>query len=165
MMSSMSLGKSEGDIVNPTADLNDPNDTFRRGLILNDVPFSLKLFGQYQLPYSIGLSGTVQHFTGFPETTSVLVNAARVVLTRPTQTITVEPRGTTRLPSVNMVDLSLRKSFTAGGRYAIEPVLDVFNVANGSAIRARSAQLGPTYDAASDVQRGRMVKLGLNVRF
>jgi len=87
------------------------------------------------------------------------------VLTRVTQTIAVGPRGSTRLPGVNMVDLSLRKSFNAGGRYAFEPVFDVFNLTNGSAIRARSTQLGPSYGAASDVQRGRMIKLGVNVRF
>ena len=41
----------------------------------------------------------------------------------------------------------------------------MFNVTNGSAIRARSTQLGPTYGAASDIQRGRIIKLGLNVKF
>ena len=43
--------------------------------------------------------------------------------------------------------------------------MDMFNVTNGSAIRARSTQLGPTYGVASDVLRGRIIKLGLNVKF
>ena len=106
----------------------------------------------------------MQHFTGFPELTTVLVGGNTVALTRVSQRVTAEPRGTTRLPDVNMVDLSLRKTFTSG-RYAVEPVLDVFNLTNGSAIRARSTQLGPTYGAASDIQRGRILKVGLNVKF
>jgi hypothetical protein len=166
MMGSASFGKSWGDIYGGTAgfELNDPNHTFRRGLIENDVPFALKIFGLYQLPYGISVSGSVQHFTGFPELTTVTVGSNTVALTRVTQRVTMEPRGTTRLPDVNMVDIGVRKTFNTG-RYSIEPVLDMFNVTNGSAIRARSTQLGPTYGAASDIQRGRIFKLGLNVKF
>ena len=50
MMGSASFGESGGDIYGSTFDLNDPNNSFRRGLIGNDVPFSLKIFGLYQLP-------------------------------------------------------------------------------------------------------------------
>jgi hypothetical protein len=167
LMGGTSFGKSIGDIYEGVElnDLNDPNDTFRRGPIGNDVPFSFKLFGMYQLPYDIGFSASVQHFTGFPEVTSVLVSANTVSLTRVSERVTVEPRGTTRLPNVNMVDLSIRRTFTIGQRYSLEPVVDVFNLTNGSAIRARTTQLGPTYGRASDIQRGRLIKLGVNVKF
>jgi hypothetical protein len=164
LMGSMSFGESLGYIYG-TADLNDPNNTFRRGLVGNDMPFSFKVFGQYQLPGGIAFSGTMQHFKGFPELTTVLVTGATAPLTRVSQRVTMEPRGTTRLPTVNMLDLSARKTFRTGSRMSIEPVIDVFNATNGSAIRARSTQLGPTYGVASDVQRGRIIKLGVNARF
>jgi hypothetical protein len=164
MMGSASFGESRGDIYGSTFDLNDPNNSFRRGLIGNDVPFSLKLFGLYQLPYGMQFSGTVQHFTGFPELTTVSVGSNTVPLTRVTQRVTYEPRGTTRLPSVNLVDISLRKTWT-NGRYSVEPIMDMFNVGNVSTIRARSTQLGPSYGVASDVVRGRIIKFGLNVKF
>jgi hypothetical protein len=164
MMGSASFGESRGDIYGSTFDLNDPNNSFRRGLIGNDVPFSLKLFGLYQLPYGIQFSGTMQHFTGFPELTTVSVSSNTVALTRVTQRVTYEPRGTTRLPDVNLVDISVRKTWT-NGRYSVEPIMDMFNVGNVSTIRARSTQLGPSYGVASDVVRGRIIKVGLNVRF
>ena len=164
MMGSASFGRSKGDIYGNSFDLNDPNNSFRRGLIGNDVPFSFKLFGMYQLPYGVSFSGTVQHFTGFPELTTVSVGANTVGLTRVTQRVTVQPRGTTRLPDVNLIDFSIRKSFSLG-RYSVEPIMDMFNVANSSAIRARSTQLGPSYGVASDVVRGRIIKFGLNVKF
>jgi len=47
MMGSASFGKSTGDIYGSTLDLNDPNNSFRHGLIGNDMPFSLKMFGLY----------------------------------------------------------------------------------------------------------------------
>jgi hypothetical protein len=164
MMGSASFGESLGDIYGSTFDLNDPNNSFRRGLIGNDVPFSLKLFGLYQLPRGIQVSGTVQHFAGFPELTTVSVGSNTVALTRVTQRVTYEPRGTTRLPDVNLVDISVRKTWISG-RYSVEPIMDMFNVFNVSTIRARSTQLGPSYGVASDVVRGRIIKFGLNVRF
>jgi hypothetical protein len=166
LMGGLSFGRSLGDIYGAIAanELNDPNNTFRRGLIGNDVPFSFKAFGLYQFPYDIAFSASVQHFTGFPEITSVLVSANTAALTRVSQRVTVEPRGTTRLPDVNMVDLSVRRAFTLG-RYSVEPVMDVFNLTNGSAIRARTTQLGPAYGRATDIQRGRLIKAGLNLKF
>lgn len=163
VMGGASIGKNVGDIYG-TQDLNDPNLTFRQGRIGNDMPFSFKLFGMYQLPYKVSLSGTFQHFRGFPELTTVVVNAATIPLTRVTQSIAVQPRASTRLPDVNMLDLSLRRPMQIG-RYSVEPVLDIFNMTNGSAIRARSTVLGPLYFRASDVQRGRLMKFGLNVKF
>jgi hypothetical protein len=164
VMGGLSFGESLGDIYGG-ADLNNPNLRFRRGLVGDDVPFSLKAFGVYQLPYAISVSASVQHFTGFPESTTVLVSSNTVSLTQVSQTITAAPRGDTRLPDVNMVDLSVRRTFRGGGRYSIEPVLDVFNVTNGAAIRARTTQLGPTYGRASDIQRARLIKLGVNLKF
>jgi len=164
MMGSASFGESRGDIYGSTFDLNDPNNSFRRGLIGNDVPFSLKIFGLYQLPSGIQVSGTAQHFTGFPELTTVSVTSATVALTRVTQRVTYEPRGTTRLPDVNLFDISVRKTWSTG-RYSIEPIMDVFNLFNSSAIRARSTQLGPSYGVASDIVRGRIIKFGVNMKF
>jgi hypothetical protein len=164
MMGSASFGKSTGDIYGSTLDLNDPNNSFRHGLIGNDMPFSLKMFGLYQLPYGIQFSGTAQHFTGFPELTTVNVTSSTVALTRVTQRVTYEPRASTRLPDVNLFDVSIRRTF-ATGRYSIEPIMDIFNVGNVSTIRARSTQLGPSYGVASDVVRGRIIKFGLNVKF
>ncbi len=163
VMGGLSLGKNVGDIYG-AQDLNNPNFQFRRGVIELDVPVAFKLFGLYQLPYGLSVSGSVQHFTGFPEITSVLVAADTVRLTQVTQSITVEPRATTRLPDVNIVDVSVRRLFRVA-RYSVEPVIDIFNLTNGSAIRARTTQLGPTYGQAADMMRGRLLKLGLNVKF
>jgi hypothetical protein len=169
VMGGLSLGKSEGDIYTTSglasSDLNDPNNTFRHGLIGDDVPVAFKAFGLYQLPYGVSASASFQHFTGFPEVTTVLVSANTVPLTRVAQTLTFEPRGTTRLPDVNFIDISLRRNFSVQGRYAVEPVLDIFNLTNGAAIRARTTQLGPTYGRVSDIQRARLVKIGVNVKF
>jgi carboxypeptidase family protein len=164
LMGGLSIGKNFGDIYGGASDLNNPNFTFRRGVIGSDVPVTLKASGLYQLPYGMSMSGSVQHFTGFPENTIVLVGSNTVSLTQVSQSLVVEPRGTTRLPNVNAVDVSVRKAMRIGG-FKVEPVMDVFNLLNNASIQARTTQLGPTYGQAANILRGRLIKLGANVNF
>ena len=166
MTGGASYGKTTGDIYATltTGDLNNPNNTFRNGVVGNDVPYSYRLSGVYELPHAISLSGTAQYYKGFPDTTTVLVSNNTVALTQVSQVLTYEPRGTTRLPPVSSLDLSVRKRWTVTGKI-IEPRLDLYNVTNESSILGRITQLGPTYGRVSSIQRGRLIKLGMSVEF
>ena len=164
IMGGASLGRNEGDIYGGGSDLNNPNFAFRQGVLSSDVPRILKAAGLYELPYAISLSGSVQHYSGLPERTTVSVGTDSATLTQVTQVITVDPQGTTRLPSVTMFDLSLKRTFRFNNR-SIEPALDIFNVGNINTVTSRSTQLGPAYGRVSNIIRGRMAKFGLNVRF
>ena len=141
-----------------------PNNAFRTGVVGNDVPYSYRISGVYELPYQIWVSGTGQYYQGFPETTTVSVGNNTVALTQGTQTLTVEPRGTTRLPAVNSLDVSVRKTWKINGK-SIEPRVDLYNLTNAAAVLGRITQLGPTYGRVSGIQRGRLIKVGLNVEF
>ena len=158
-----SFGRSEGDI-SPTADLNNPNVLFRRGLVGNDVPYSYRASGVYDFPYEFSVSATVQYYQGFPELTTVSVGNNTVALTQGATTLTVEPRGTTRLPAVTSVDMSVRK-FWRTGTIKVEPRVDIFNLTNQATILGRVTQLGPAYGRVSSIQRGRLIKVGLSVEF
>jgi outer membrane receptor protein involved in Fe transport len=116
------------------------------------------------LPRQIWLSGTWQFYQGFPDTTTVSVGNNTVALTQGTQTLTVEERGTTRLPSVSSLDVSLRKTFRINGK-SLEPRIDFYNLTNNAAILGQITQLGPTYLRVSNIQRGRLIKVGLSVEF
>jgi len=148
-----------------TGDLNNPNLTNRRGLAGNDVPVSLRASGLYQLPWAgVSISTTVQHYTGFPENTTVLVGTNTARLTQVTQSIVVEPRGTTRVPPVNSLDVSVRRPWKYRA-VALEPVLDVYNLLNAASLLSRVTQLGPTYLTPVTIQRGRLIRLGVNMNF
>lgn len=163
MTGGISIGKNIGDI-HGTQDLNNPNFLFRRGLVGNDVPFSLRLSGIYDLPFGVSASGTFQHQRGFPENTTVSVGNNTIALTQGTTTLLVEPRGTTRLPDLNQLDMSFRKIFRAGGK-VYQPRLDVYNMLNDSTVIARVTTLGSSYGAVNNIQRGRLIKLGMHVDF
>jgi hypothetical protein len=164
-----SFGKTVGDIYATSAtisqvDLNNPNNLFRRGVVGNDVPYSYRMSGVYELPYQVSVSGTAQYYQGFPDTTTVSVGNNTVTLTQGTQILTVDPRGTSRLPAVKSLDVSVRKNWKVGGK-SIEPRVDFFNLTNAATILGRITQLGPTYGRVSSIQRGRLIKAGLSVEF
>ena len=172
LMAGASFGRTLGDIfcnnsVTCTAassDLNNPNFAFRQGLVGNDVPVSLRVSGLYQMRWGVSVSATAQHFTGFPENTTVLVGGNTVKLTQVSQSLVVEPRGTTRPPPVHSLDVSLRKTWKFRN-VAFEPVLDAYNLMNAASLLSRVTQVGPTYLTPVTIQRGRLIKLGVNVHF
>jgi hypothetical protein len=150
-----SFGKSLGDIL--AQDLNNPNSAqFRRGLLGNDSRWSYRASGVYQ---------TWQYYQGFPDTTTVSVGNNTVKLTQGSNlTLVVEPRGTTRLPPVSSVDVSVRKSFKVQ-QWRLEPRIDFYNLTNAASVIGRITQLGPTYGRISNIQRGALIKAGVNVEF
>jgi hypothetical protein len=161
MTGGISIGETIGWVG--STDLNNPNSKeFSRGIVGNDTPFSFRLSGLYELPFAIQMSGTLQHQKGFPELTQVSVGNNTVALTQGTTNIVVEPRGTTRLPALNQLDMSFRKIFRSAGR-VIQPRVDLYNMMNSATVISRVTTLGSSYNAVSNIQRGRLVKLGLHV--
>jgi hypothetical protein len=166
MTSGASFGHTVGDIYATlsTVDLNNPNNTFRRGVLTYDVPWSYRLSGVYALPYQTSVSATGQYYNGFPQQTTVSVGNNTVALTQGTQTLVVAPSGTTRLPPVKSLDVSLRKFWQVSG-VKLEPRVDLYNLLNAASILGQVTQLGPAYGRVSSIQRGRLIKLGVNVEF
>jgi len=160
----ISIGKNLGDIYGGASDLNNPNFTYRHGIIDNDTPVALKVSGTYQFPYGINFTGALQRSTGLPQQTSVLVTAATVRLTQVQQSLVVEPRATSRYDHVTQTDISLRKSIKLQ-RLTIEPVLDIYNLFNSDVATAVITQLGPTYGHVRTIIDARMFKAGITVNF
>ena len=63
-----------------------------------------------------------------------------------------------------LVDFNARRVFRINNR-TIEPVVELHNVFNSSAIQDRTTVLGPAYGQVNNILRGRMVKFGMNVKF
>jgi hypothetical protein len=163
MTGGVSLGKNVGYVG--AADLNNPNSKeFSRGIQGDDVPFSFRMSGLYELPYGLSFSGSFQHQSGFPELTTVSVGNNTVSLTQGSQAVNVLPRGDVRYPSLNQLDFSLRKAIRMGNK-VFQPRLDVYNATNNATIRSWVTQLGPTYHRPSAIQRGTLIKAGMHVDF
>jgi hypothetical protein len=172
LLSSLSLSHNVGDVycgitVACTAaigDLNNPNFGYRQGPGPQDVPIFAKISGVYLLPkgFSLGVSG--QYFKGWPDKTTVLVQPNTIRLTQGTQSVVVQPVGTTTLPAINLWDFNLRKSFHAG-KMTFDPRIDVYNAFNEAAVTQWITQLGQTFHQPIAVTGGRLIKIGFNMTF
>jgi hypothetical protein len=161
-----SYGHNHGDNYATTADLNNPNNTFRRGVLGSDVPYSFKMAPIYEAPFGFRISANLQHFTGFPESNTVNVTSATVALTQGNTMVRVQPRGTTRLPDNTFLDMRFSKTLKFGERgVTLDPALDIFNLTNSSSIQDRVTQLGPAFNRANSILRGRMFRLGFQMQF
>jgi hypothetical protein len=163
-----SYGHNHGDtyLTATTNDLNNPNLTFRRGIFGSDVPYSFKMSPVFEAPLGFKVSANLQHFTGFPESTTVNVTSATVALTQGSTSVRVLPRGTTRLPDNTILDMRFSKTVKLGERgVRVDPALDIFNLTNSNSIQDRVVQLGPTFNRANSILRGRMFRLGFQMQF
>jgi hypothetical protein len=169
LMGSASFGKTNGDINTNsngqnTADLNNPNFLFRRGLSATDVPRFFKISGSYEFPYGIRFSASGQYYIGAPTLTTVVVDAKSAKLTQTSQTLIVEPLGTVRLPNISTVNVDISKILTRG-RTRVTPQMNIFNLFNTGAATAEVTQLGPSYQNATQILGSRLVKFGVNFNF
>lgn len=160
LMGNLSVGKNVGDIYG-TTDLNNPNYTFRHGLLDNDQKVFLKVSGAYELPYGITAAANVQHYSGYPELTTVQIDSKTVKLTQVSQSLVVQSSGTIRQPGATIADLDFKKSLKLG-QFTISPRIDIFNLLNTSGIQTYIAQLGPSYGNPITIIDGRLIKFGVN---
>ena len=92
------------------------------------------------------------------------VGSNTVTLTQGAQTVIVNERGDVRYPSLNQLDISLRKAMRMGNR-VLQPRLDIYNITNNATTRTWVTQLGTTYHRPSAIQRGMLIKAGFHYDF
>jgi hypothetical protein len=62
------------------------------------------------------------------------------------------------------LDASVRKAFRHSGR-AILPRIDFYNLLNSATITSRVVTLGQSYLLPNSIQRGRIIKFGMNIEY
>src|SRR5262249_28232338 len=172
VLGGIEYGHNTGDTYG-LVDLNNPNNTFRHGVLTNnsnsgavgDSPWIAKISSVYEAPLGLKLSGSYQFYTGFPESTTVLVTSATVALTQVSQSVRVAPTGTTRLPNANVVNVRISKVLPFAGRGRLMPGVDIFNLTNTNTVLSRATQLGPAYDQISAILQARMFRFSCDMTF
>lgn len=169
MLSGLSLGSQKN---RKGGDFNDPNmNRFPGEVVSDNVPVSFKLAGDVALPWGIGISGNIQHFTGKPERRTYQITRAMVSqqtgksLTASSIIIDLAGRGTDKLPDTNLVDMSIRRTFKFAEHYRIDPHLDIFNLINAATIQNRVFDVSGAYHRVSEILSPRMFRLGFNLAF
>jgi hypothetical protein len=143
--------------------LFDPNLNINRAnnYLNQDSTYVFKLDGIYNLPWGFGSSVNFQHYTGYPlQPTEVFKG-----LNQGNETVILQPNGTIRLPSVNMLNLRLSKTFTFQDRYKVEPLVDFLNTTNAQTVVAEVTSFGPTYLKPSNTINPFIARFGLRFEF
>jgi hypothetical protein len=147
-------------------DRNNPNNLINDiGAVGFDSPYQVRAGGSYVMPGQVRLSGSVRTSTGLPLNRNFIVGRAQVPnLTQVSQTVQLVPRGEVRLDRFDLLDLRVSKIFGSGTRQ-IEALADVFNVLNNNATTGEVQTVGSSLGRPSEIIGGRLLRLGLQIKF
>ena len=176
MQGSYVWSRLDGDQV---LDFTNPNNLLSfvgEGRGANDQPQAFKLLGSYQAPYGITLGANFQSLVGLPIDRTLSVSFAQG-----TSSIRVEPRGTYRADTLNLLSLRADKAFRLGGSRRASFIAELHNALNtnagqsnyGSVTRGfadqaafAAAQLGTSYfGRVQEIVAPRVLKLGVKFDF
>ncbi len=144
-----------------------PNDLVNTdGRLIGDRPVVGKVQFLYQLPLGVLVSTNIQHQTGRPWARQIRVSGLGFASS---PTIDAEPLdGSRRVPSLNLVDLRLQKSFrlNSGGVQA-DVFADILNLTNADTAEGIISMLGTStaFGAPSSFTYPRRAMLGAKIRF
>jgi hypothetical protein len=119
-----------------------------------------KALASYELPYGIGVSGSVRVTKGEPYGRTLNIAG----LTQGSLTLTVEPQGTFFYDTVKLIDLRFSKGI-AVGRGRLEGLFDVFNVTNSGAVLGTNNLTGASYGNVLTTVNPRIARLGVRWSF
>jgi hypothetical protein len=169
LFGSFTYGKDYGtpDGSTTSIDFNNPNNTINlTGNLGYDAPYQIRVGGSYSVWRKIQVSGTLRENSGLPQSRTYNVTQAIVPgLTQVNQAVFVAPPGAYRYPWQNLLDLRVSRSFSLKEKVQFEPVADLFNTLNSSAVTAAVTTIGPSLLKPSAIDFGRMVRFGGKVTF
>ena len=163
------IGKNFGtpDGSSTSADFNNPNNLINyAGNAGYDSTYNLRAGFSYRLPGRVDFAGSLRENSGLPQSRSYTVTQAIVPgLTQVTQSILVAPSGAFRYPWQNLLDLRFSRVFKVRERLSFEPIADLFNVFNSSAVTSAVTAIGPSLLRPSNIDMGRLLRLGGRINF
>ncbi|HSF14791.1 MAG TPA: TonB-dependent receptor [Vicinamibacteria bacterium] len=142
----------------------DPNDiTNATGILPNDRTNMLQVLGSVQIPrLEILLGAHFQYLTGKPYTAF-----ANVTLPQGVRPIYIEPLGSRRLASQQILDLRVSKTIRMGSRSRIEVLVDVLNALNDTSEEGVATQnfFSPNFAVGSNFVAPRRAMIGVKLSF
>jgi hypothetical protein len=151
-----------------TDDFNNPNNEINRaGAILNyDATQMFKILSNYTFPKSFSVGINYQHYTGYPldpnngPPTAVFEN-----LNQGQVSVIGEQIGKIRLPNVDIVNLRMSRPTHIGERFTLEPIADLFNLANANTVISEVPTGGSVFQKPTNQLNPFIARFGLRFSF
>jgi hypothetical protein len=138
----------------------DPNTEFNTGD--HTWEWLGRLSASYVLPWDVTVSANYDHRSAVPQARQVLFRGG---VTIPSIVLNVDPLGSLRLPSTNLVDFRADKALVLRGGQTLSLRANVYNILNASTVTGWTVRSGATYLRPTSIVRPRIVEFGLNYRF
>jgi hypothetical protein len=139
--------------LNPNSEINTANRYWE---------YTAKVSGGYILPYDIVASANFERRQGLPQARTHQFTGGTTIRSI---VLNVEPLGTIRLPSTNLVDFRFAKRLRVGARHTLEGRFDFFNVFNANFVTSRNLRSGSNYLVPSAIILPRILQLGVTYNF
>ena len=161
-------GTSTGRTLSVTCDVQDPNNLRFCDQTTYSVPFRtlLRLSGGYALPYGIRASAVFSSVPGAARQLTYLVTRTQLpTLTQASVTARLNQPNTLFLDTVNQLDVSFSKTVKAGGGVEFRPEVGIFNALNANPVTAQTNAFGPALDRVTAILPGRLIRVGMTVKY
>jgi carboxypeptidase family protein len=152
---------TSGSAARQTLDFTNPNNltpAMVDGRGSNDQPHAFKLLGSYQAAYGITIGANFQSLTGLPRDRNLTIGYAQG-----SQATAVDPRGTYRYDTLNLLSLRADKRFNLGGGHGAAFVAELHNVLNSNA--SQNSVGTTTQNFASQAAFDTLVNSNLTAKF
>jgi hypothetical protein len=166
ILGGFTAGRNRGNIRGSSTDLNNPNNLINAiGAVGYDSTYQANVAGSWMLPFGIQWSGSLRTATGLPLRRVYTVTRSIVPnLTQVNQSIDVVPNGEYRLQNNNLLDMRIAKLVTIG-RTRVEAIADIYNVLNSNATTGEVTTIGPSLGRPSAILDGRLLRVGVQMKF
>jgi hypothetical protein len=156
------VGSNKGTPDGTSADLNNPNNLINWvGKAGYDSTYQLRGGFSYTAPWKVEIAGSLRENSGLPQSRTLAVNQTIVPgLTQVTQNVLVAALGDYRYPWQNLLDLRFSRRFRFKERFTVEPMADLYNVFNSNAVTSAVTTIGPSLLKPSNIDMGRLLRLG-----
>jgi hypothetical protein len=138
--------------LNPNAEINTAENFWE---------ITSKVSGGYTLPFGIVAAANYERRNGAPQARNVQFTGGpngSIVLN-------VEPLGSIRLPTTNLVDFRFAKRMRIRGAHTLEGRFDFFNVFNANFVTGRTTRAGSNYLVPSSIILPRILQVGVKYNF
>ena len=118
--------------------------------------------GAYLFPFGVQVSGNFESRSGAPYARTVSFTGGRQLTS---QVLRVEPIGTRRMPTINLLHMRAEKSFRLREGHEVSLRFNVYNVTNISTVQTLTQQSGPNFELPLAIMPPRIAEFGVQYTF
>jgi len=118
--------------------------------------------GAYLFPGGVQVSGNFESRSGTPYARTVSFTGGQQITS---QVVRVEPIGTRRMPTINLLHMRAEKSFRVRQGHEVSVRFNVYNVTNISTVQTLTQQSGPNFELPLTIIPPRIAELGVQYTF